>query len=317
MKKCIVIFMVLGVIFMLNIAAYADSNISLTVTKTVGTTRAIDRNSPNYGRQTFPNGGEYEGEMADGVPNGYGEYKFPNGDMYVGDWVNGRPHGWGIITYLDGGKYEGDMFEGRRHGRGITTFPDGIKYEGDMFEGKRHGQGIQTYPNGEKYEGSWSEGLMEGNGSFIYFNGDMFTGVFRDDNPSSGTYTFANGGTAEVVWRDGQYVETQTAESRETPELPSAVDLLYETESASIPGDYMLRNLNMGADVVLDAAKRGLEAYRSAGHPVPSSGYNTLYQALELYQMTVNNANQMGLSDDPQAVYARSKISEIRGMLRR
>lgn len=58
----------------------------------------------------------YDGNMANGKPDGKGSYLFADGDSYTGTWKDGLRHGQGIHTYKDGrqkeGTWEYDQFEG-------------------------------------------------------------------------------------------------------------------------------------------------------------------------------------------------------------
>ena len=45
------------------------------------------------GIKIFPNGGEYEGELKDGMRHGYGSMKYPEGNKmkkYEGQWENDK-----------------------------------------------------------------------------------------------------------------------------------------------------------------------------------------------------------------------------------
>ena len=42
----------------------------------------------------------YEGKFAKGLPNGFGKYTWANGEEYEGEWMQGMAHGKGTKTYL-------------------------------------------------------------------------------------------------------------------------------------------------------------------------------------------------------------------------
>ncbi len=82
-----------------------------------------------FGKQV-PAGGEYEGQLKYGVPEGSGRLVMSNGAVYEGEWIRGEPHGRGAISYPGGGVYHGEVRKGKRQGKGIYTGPDGKVYKG-------------------------------------------------------------------------------------------------------------------------------------------------------------------------------------------
>ncbi len=46
---------------------------------------------------TFPDGGEYLGEIRNSQPDGQGECIYPDGSKYSGNWKNGLRHGYLIL----------------------------------------------------------------------------------------------------------------------------------------------------------------------------------------------------------------------------
>lgn len=59
------------------------------------------------GQTTTKDGGEYQGEMVAGKPQGKGRAVYKNGDLYEGEYVKGKRQGYGVYTFSDGEKYEG------------------------------------------------------------------------------------------------------------------------------------------------------------------------------------------------------------------
>ena len=51
---------------------------------------------------TFPDGGEYQGELFKGKPYGQGTTTFPNGDVHTGQYVKGKRQGQGTYLFSDG-----------------------------------------------------------------------------------------------------------------------------------------------------------------------------------------------------------------------
>ena len=54
-------------------------------------------------------GGDYNGEMVSGKPNGKGRTIYKNGNSYEGEYVKGKRQGYGVYTFADGEKYEGEI----------------------------------------------------------------------------------------------------------------------------------------------------------------------------------------------------------------
>ena len=81
-------------------------------------------------------GGNYRGDLKEGIPSGWGRLVLPDGTKYDGEWFKGKPQGRGTITYGNGGVYRGDWFDGQRHGEGKYTRADGKLFYGQWAEGK-------------------------------------------------------------------------------------------------------------------------------------------------------------------------------------
>ena len=66
-----------------------------------------------YG-ETIPygDGGEYVGEVSNGMPHGQGTFIFPDGAKHVGEWENGLRHGQGAYTDAGGRVVEGKWENG-------------------------------------------------------------------------------------------------------------------------------------------------------------------------------------------------------------
>ena len=73
-------------------------------------------------------GGEYQGEMSGGKPQGKGRARYKNGDVYEGEYVKGRRQGYGVYSFSDGEKYEGQWFQDQQHGKGTFYFMNNNKY---------------------------------------------------------------------------------------------------------------------------------------------------------------------------------------------
>ncbi len=86
-------------------------------------------------------GGEYIGEVKDGIPHGKGKVTWQSGSFYKGEWKDGAFDGRGIfvlgfntdpnikVPFIE--MYEGEYQGGMRHGKGILT-----KFETETIKGK-------------------------------------------------------------------------------------------------------------------------------------------------------------------------------------
>ena len=115
----------------------------------------------------FDNGDHYEGETANGQPNGKGVYTYADGDVYDGDFVDGKRNGKGVFTWgadssYSGDVYDGDWVDGNRTGKGVYTWANGNVYDGDFVDGKRTGKGVMTYADGTVKSGEWKDGEFVG-----------------------------------------------------------------------------------------------------------------------------------------------------------
>ncbi len=70
-----------------------------------------------YGKETYPDGKQYEGEFVNGLPEGKGTMKWPDGERYEGQWKNGQRNGYGVdymgIGMRDNGKMIQCLEEGK------------------------------------------------------------------------------------------------------------------------------------------------------------------------------------------------------------
>ena len=143
------------------------------------------------GTIVLPNGAFYDGDIADGQPDGQGRMASQNGTDQHGEWRDGKayrltgtwvsPDGirevgtWnrdgsksgGTIYWTNGRKYEGDwrLAEDRPEvpdGTGVMTWPDGRTYTGQFLNGEMDGRGKMTWPDGKVQDGSWQHGNFVG-----------------------------------------------------------------------------------------------------------------------------------------------------------
>ncbi|MDR4509120.1 MAG: hypothetical protein MRJ65_12960 [Candidatus Brocadiaceae bacterium] len=109
-------------------------------------------------RIKFESGGQYEGEIKNGKPNGQGTYLSPDGRKYVGEFKDGVFSGQGTYTFPDGTKYVGEFEDGKIEGQGTVSFRSGMKYAGEFKEALYNGKGTLTNPDGGKIIGEFKNG---------------------------------------------------------------------------------------------------------------------------------------------------------------
>ncbi len=105
----------------------------------------------------YDNGGVYEGEVRNGLPDGKGKYTFSYGDVYEGDFCAGTKTGQGKYISTDGWYYEGGFADGDFDGYGVYHYTNGDVYEGEWWEDKRQGKGKYTFADGSYYTGEWKD----------------------------------------------------------------------------------------------------------------------------------------------------------------
>ena len=147
----------------------------------------------------LPDGGEYDGNLSKGEPNGQGKIVWPNGNLYEGEFKKGLFHGVGKYKTKDS-TYEGDFVDGIAVGQGTILFAEGGRYEGDIDFGmanghgtlkqkhqeytgqfkdnKFHGEGRLRKSNGDTYEGEFLAGLFHGSGLYSSADGKIYQGTF-------------------------------------------------------------------------------------------------------------------------------------------
>ena len=154
-----------------------------------------------------------------------------DGGQYIGELSNGLPNGQGTWTTINDYKYIGTWKQGKRNGQGTKTQADGSSYTGEWKDNKLNGQGSITYADGGKYIGELSNALADGQGTYTFANGDKYTGKFKaGDLNGQGTITFANGSKYTGSWANGKVVPTATALPTAT-ELPTATALPPATKT--------------------------------------------------------------------------------------
>ncbi|HSB97497.1 MAG TPA: hypothetical protein VLC91_13655 [Spongiibacteraceae bacterium] len=114
---------------------------------------------------------------------------------YQGQCANGKPEGIGEVTFNNGDRFNGEFKNGRIDGKGTwTSGTSGNTYTGNWRNGRRAGEGTYNWAHGtQQYVGEWADDKRQGQGTFTWANGDRFEGEFRNNQQYTGTFYTAGG----------------------------------------------------------------------------------------------------------------------------
>ena len=146
----------------------------------------VQNGKPNgFGKLSYRNGAEYEGNWKDGEWDGIGQYVFQK-DTLLSEWTRGKANGSTILVagnYQYEGQYAGDL----PNGNGSYYCLDSTAtymYAGEWLNGKRSGYGDAIFQNGDSYFGEWKDDLYNGIGRYRYANGDVYDGEWTNNLPN-------------------------------------------------------------------------------------------------------------------------------------
>lgn len=139
------------------------------------------------GQEIFEDGSIFEGFFSDNEKK-YGKFTFKNGSEYQGEFLNNVFHGKGIFKSSNKKSYNGNWKDGKMNGKGKYIYPNGSIYDGEFLDGKKDGFGKYIWGKDRYYEGSWKNDKQNGYG--IYYDKNKITkGIWVDgkisynDNP--------------------------------------------------------------------------------------------------------------------------------------
>lgn len=120
------------------------------------------------------NGGQYRGNMKDGIPEGEGH--FVKSDMtYIGQWISGE------LTYGNiqspKYKYEGGIQNLKFQGYGICHYKDGHTYKGYWNQDSKEGLGLLYYPDGKMTFAFYKAGIAKIPDGQNYQHGNVAYGI--------------------------------------------------------------------------------------------------------------------------------------------
>lgn len=145
------------------------------------------------GRLDYRNGSWFIGQFKDGMLEGSGEWQGPGGEHYLGEFHEGMFHGQGTLTYSDGSRYEGSFERNRFSGVGLLE-QGGQRYQGEFLDDRFHGLGKLEMADGSSFQGQFVKGQPEGQGVRIDAYGNQFSGVFAQGLLNGqGSYQNADG----------------------------------------------------------------------------------------------------------------------------
>ena len=184
---------------------FADSFVSLR--------RPIE----GYGKFEILGGGEYEGRVVDGRPDGRGIHRTGDGGVYDGDFRKGKfvgPQVKNVYCGYGGFRYTGqwDAVAGLPSGHGEAIFSPGTWYMGQWVNGMQSGNGTWECDDGRhrRYSGGWKNGRAGGRGAMTMANGDVYDGMFEEGTGhmhGTGLYTYKNGAREDREYRNGQLLQ--------------------------------------------------------------------------------------------------------------
>ena len=145
------------------------------------------------GRLDYRNGSWFVGQFKDGMLEGSGEWQGPGGEHYLGEFHEGMFHGQGTLTYSDGSRYQGGFERNRFSGVGLLE-QGGQRYQGEFLNDRFHGLGKLEMADGSSFQGQFVNGQPEGQGVRSDAYGNQYSGVFAQGLLSGqGSYQNADG----------------------------------------------------------------------------------------------------------------------------
>ena len=96
-----------------------------------------------YGKKQLEDGATYEGQLANGEPNGVGVAMKPDGYVYKGEWANHQKRGLGTYESLKTHfSYAGEWQDDKENGAGVYRLQNQEVYAGEFHYGKPDGFGV-------------------------------------------------------------------------------------------------------------------------------------------------------------------------------
>lgn len=120
------------------------------------------------------NGGQYKGNLKDGVPEGEGQ--FTKNDMtYIGQWMSGELTNGRILSPKY--EYEGGIQNLKFQGFGICQYKDGHTYKGYWNQDNKEGLGLLNYADGKMIFAFYKAGIAQIPEGQNYQHGNAVYGI--------------------------------------------------------------------------------------------------------------------------------------------
>jgi hypothetical protein len=212
----------------------------------------------------------YQGEKANGQPEGHGIRTNSVGDRYEGAFHNGVGNGHGVLDAVNGTRFEGQFVDGVGTGVLTVDLPSGTRYVGVMKSGRRDGDGSMDLPTGERYVGRFREDLFEGRGVLEYADGGRYEGEWRQGKRHGhGTEEYPNGRVLRGLFENDRFVQTEEiqpmvalapeAPRKDEPEpLPAPEPPPPAAVQAPAPSVQGLRTVSIAGRIMDEANKKAL-----------------------------------------------------------
>ena len=176
----------------------------------------------------LPDGGQYDGELKQGLFHGKGRITWPDGNYYEGNFRRGLFDGQGRLEYGNNVVYKGEFQQGRATGKGKIDYADGAFYKGEVQNGLPHGHGTLKSTD-STYTGSFKNGHFYGHGVLVTAAGASYNGQFKDGlYHGKGLYMAENGGRYTGNFTEGQFVGQGSFEQGKIRYEGDFVDWLFD-----------------------------------------------------------------------------------------
>lgn len=140
---------------------------------------------------------EFEGELANGLPQGKGVLQWNDGRRFEGTFVAGEPMGPGLLSFGNGDRFEGAVVNGLPEGRGRFVRSNGDRYEASFRAGEVQGPVDYAFGGereGDRFAGPVDKHLANGDGTYFTRDGSSFAARLAEGRiVSAGEFKYANG----------------------------------------------------------------------------------------------------------------------------
>jgi len=134
---------------------------------------------------------------------GYGTYAYADGSKYEGDFANGKPQGTGTFTYANNETFVGTFKSGYKHGKGVYQRQNGQQIVGEWKDGEYFGNTTIKYGK----VGCISGDCKNGSGVYVYKDKSAkYVGQFKNGKPSVGKMVYLMAKELYLKWMEQKLV---------------------------------------------------------------------------------------------------------------